>query len=364
MTAAVSDGERRRHRRLLVVRCGLAVVAIVAIVRTFGLGHDDMLAAAGRFARLDPTLVGAVLALEVVWAVALAATQRHAVRALSGDLSMRDALRISIAGFTLSRVVPGGGAAGGLFAMRELVRLRHRPAAAATALVASWAISITSLMVLVFGGLGIVALKGDVIGVPVASVVAALAVLASCGYAVLGALYHAPLRRRLTQAVTGAARRLPVSFDADELPRLFEGVADVDRRGRHLRHGFSWAVVGWTVDAAALWLVFAACGHRLSLIALVVGYGSANLLNSVPELTPGWLGVFEAAQSATFISLGVPAGVALASVLAYRMASFWLPTAAGVVPAVRSLARSRDAATADVTEGRPTRGRVSVEAGA
>ncbi|HSJ44329.1 MAG TPA: lysylphosphatidylglycerol synthase transmembrane domain-containing protein [Euzebyales bacterium] len=362
MTTAVSDGERRCHRRLLVVRCGLAVAAIMAIVRTFGLGHDDILAAADLFVRLDPTLVGVVLVLEAVWAVALAATQRHAVRALSGDLSLRDALRISMAGFTLSRVVPGGGAAGGLFAMRELVRLRHRPAGAATALVASWAISIISLGVLVFGGLGGVALNGDVIGVPVATVAATLAVLASVGCAVLGALYHPPLRRRLTQLVTGVARHLPVSLDADEVARLFEGAAD--RRRRHLGRGFRWAIVAWAVDATALWVVFAACGHRLSLTALVVGYGSANLLNSVPELTPGWLGVFEAAQSATFITLGVPAGVALAAVLVYRMASFWLPTAAGIVPAVRSLARSRDAATADVPDGPRRHQRVSVEAGA
>ena len=355
MTAAVSDGERRRHRRLLMVRFGLAVAAVVAIVRTFGLGHDDIRVAADRFVRLDPTHVGAVLALEVVWAVALAATQRHAVRALSGDLSMRDALRISMAGFALSRVIPGGGAAGGLFAMRELVRLRHRPAAAATALVASWAISMLGLVVLVFGGLGIVALVGEDIGVPVASVAAALAVLAASGCVVLAAVHRPPVRRRLTRAVSAAVGRLPVSMDPDELARLFEGAGDVDRRGRRLRHGFRWAIVGWTVDAAALWLVFAACGHRLSLTALVVGYGSANLLNSVPELTPGWLGVFEAAQSATFIGLGVPAGVALAAVLVYRMASFWLPTAAGVVPAVRSIARGRDPGSADVPDETPHR---------
>jgi hypothetical protein len=362
--AAVNGDERRRHRRLLVARCGLAVVAVATIVRTFGLGHDAILAAADRFVRLDAPLVGAVLALEVVWAVALACTQRHAVRALSGDLGLPDALRISMAGFTLSRVVPGGGAAGGLFAMRELVRLRHRPAAAATALVASWAISITSLVVLVFGGLAIAALNGDVFGVPVATVTAALAVLASCGCAVLGALHHPPLRRRLTRVVTGVTRRMPLRVDVDRLSGLSEDGGDGDCRGRHLRHGFCWAIAAWTVDAGALWLVFAACGHRLSLTALVVGYSSATVLNSMPELTPGWLGVFEAAQSATFISLGAPAGVALAAVLVYRMASFWLPTAVGIVPAVRSLARGRDQASAGMPDTPPTRRPVSVGTGA
>lgn len=359
MTAVVGDGGRRRHRPLLVVRCCLAVAAIAAIVRTFGLGHDAILAAADRFVRLDPTLVGAVLALEVIWAVALASTQRHAVRALSGDLGLPDALRISMASFTLSRVVPGGGAAGGLFAMRELVRLRHRPGAATTALVASWAVSMTSLVVLVFGGLTIVALNGDVIGVPLVTVATALAVLAFGGCAVLTALHHPPLRQRLTRGVTSVTHRMPSCVDVDRLAGLSEDGGDDDRRGRHLRHAFCWAIAAWTVDAGALWLVFAACGHRLSVTALVVGYGAATVLNSVPELTPGWLGVFEAAQSATFISLGVPAGVALAAVLAYRMASFWLPTAVGIVPAVRSLARSRDPASAEV----PTHPRVSVGVG-
>jgi uncharacterized membrane protein YbhN (UPF0104 family) len=185
--------------------------------------------------------MAAVLALEVVWAVTLAQTVRRAVMAVGGRLEHVQAQRISMAGFTLSRVVPGGGAAGGLFGMRELTRLGHPASVAVTAMTASWATTITSLAVLILGG--------------------------------------------------------------------------------------------------------------LIAVALLVGYGSANLLNSLPELTPGWLGVFEAALSATYISLGVPAGIAVAVVLVYRLASFWLPVAAGVVPAVRSLAASSSSPSPASTAG-------------
>jgi hypothetical protein len=158
------------------------------------------------------------------------------------------------------------------------------------------------------------------------------------------------MRRRLTALASGVLRRLPFGPEAATIERSLGNVAAQPDSGRYLRRSFAWAALSWICDAAALWLVFAACGHRLSLVALLVGYGSANLLNSIPELTPGWLGVFEAALSATYIGLGVPSGVAVAAVLIYRLASFWLPVAAGIGPAVRSFTARRDVADAPAPE--------------
>ena len=337
------DGSTARRRRRGALRWVVAALAVVMVARVGGLGRDEIAHAVALFADLDPRLMAGVVVLEVAWAVTLARTQRSAVLAVGGRIDRVQAQRISMAGFTLSRVVPGGGAAGGVFAMRELARLGHSAPTAVTAMVASWATSITSLAVLVLGGLLVVAGTGDLPGVQIGSAVAVLAGLALIGCVILRAVYHEGVRRRLVALVARPLARLPFGPDIRALERAFEGVGGSMGRGRHLRHSALWAAAAWLCDAAALWLVFAACGHRLSLAALLIGYGSANLLNSLPELTPGWLGVFEAALAATYVSLGVPAGIAVAAVLVYRLASFWLPVAAGVAPALRSLTATRRA---------------------
>jgi uncharacterized protein (TIRG00374 family) len=343
-----------RHRRppgwRTVLRWAVAAAAVVLVARAGGLGWDEISRATALFADLDLLPIAAVVLLEVAWAVTLAQTVRSAVLAVGGTVGHVQMQRISMAGFTLSRVVPGGGAAGGVFAMRELMRLGNPAAAAVTAATASWATTMTSLAVLVLGGLMVAGATGDIPGVSIAPAMLVLAVLALTGCVVLRALHSEPLRRRLTALITRVVRRLPFGPDVATVERALSSVGVPANSGRHLRRSFGWATVAWLCDAAALWLVFAACGYRLSLVALLVGYGSANLLNSIPELTPGWLGVFEAALSATYIALGVPSGIAVAAVLIYRLASFWLPVAAGVAPAVRSFtaARATPASGSDV----------------
>jgi hypothetical protein len=98
-----------------------------------------------------------------------------------------------------------------------------------------------------------------------------------------------------------------------------------------------WAAMSWLTDAAALWVMFLGFGVRLHPAVLLVGYGLANLINALPELTPGWLGVLETALAGAYAGLGVPVGVAVVAVLCYRLVSYWLPVAAGAGPALGML---------------------------
>lgn len=64
------------------------------------------------------------------------------------------------------------------------------------------------------------------------------------------------------------------------------------------------------------------------------------MINALPELTPGWLGVMESALALAYVALGVPAGIALMAVLAYRLLSYWLPVAVGLLPGLQMLGAS------------------------
>ena len=65
---------------------------------------------------------------------------------------------------------------------------------------------------------------------------------------------------------------------------------------------------------------------RPSLVLLA--YSAAGIVALFP-LTPGGLGIVEASLSGLLILAGVRAGYAVLAILAYRIASYWLPLLAG-----------------------------------
>ena len=63
---------------------------------------------------------------------------------------------------------------------------------------------------------------------------------------------------------------------------------------------------------------------------VLLAFVAAQVLTLVP-ITPGGLGFVEAGLTATLALVGVGAGPALVTTLAYRLISFWLPIPAGAV---------------------------------
>ncbi|WP_246141353.1 flippase-like domain-containing protein [Micromonospora olivasterospora] len=91
-----------------------------------------------------------------------------------------------------------------------------------------------------------------------------------------------------------------------------------------------------------LYLALLAVGHHLDLrllapaiLVCLVGEGVAT---AAP--TPGGLGATEAALASGLLLYGVAADTAVAAVLVYRLATFWLPALPGYV-ALRALLRRR-----------------------
>jgi uncharacterized membrane protein YbhN (UPF0104 family) len=150
---------------------------------------------------------------------------------------------------------------------------------------------------------------------------------------VILALGRPGFRARLVSGLSQIGSRLGVSASSRDWEERVTTPVSVHR----LFPLVGWAVLSWLADAAALWLMFLGFGVRLHPAVLLVGYGLANLINALPELTPGWLGVLESALAAAYAALGVPVGVAVVAVLCYRLVSYWLPVAAGVGPGLRML---------------------------
>jgi hypothetical protein len=73
-----------------------------------------------------------------------------------------------------------------------------------------------------------------------------------------------------------------------------------------------------------------AFGGSLSLDALLVAFGLANVLAAIPIL-PGGLGVVEATYLTTLVGFGIPRRVAAASIATYRSAQYLMPIAIGAL---------------------------------
>lgn len=330
-------GRRGRHwLRSVVMVASLVFVAVVV-----WQAWDEVASAAAVLRTVAFGVMALAMALQALAVLTLPFVYRAAVTAVGTPLGYRQSLQLSMGAFTLSRVLPGGGAAGAVWAARRLQRFGVPLATAGTAVILEGVLAMATLGVIVTAGTVAALLRGHVSGTTVAAAMAvALAFLIS-GWACVAVLQS----ERARSSVFALATRL-VPAATERLQRWHDALADLRRDlpgVRQLLPVVGWSTVNWIAEIAALWTVFAGLGIHMELGVLVVGYGVANLVTALPH-TPGGLGLVEAGMTGTYVALGTETSVALAGVLAYRLIAFWLPVLFGVPQYLRAPVTSRRAA--------------------
>jgi putative heme transporter len=120
----------------------------------------------------------------------------------------------------------------------------------------------------------------------------------------------------------------PAGDPAQVVSDIMHGLAAFKLNRRDASHIVLSAFRNWLFDLLCLALCVRAAGVRVPwwgiILAWAAGAGGASL-----NLTPGGLGVVEAALTGALVALGVPAAPALTAVLLYRIISFWLAIAIG-----------------------------------
>jgi uncharacterized membrane protein YbhN (UPF0104 family) len=114
--------------------------------------------------------------------------------------------------------------------------------------------------------------------------------------------------------------------------------------------GIIGALGYWAFDIATLWASLHAFGTPPPLATVVMAYFVGQLANVIP--LPGGVGGVEGGTIGALIAFGAQGSLAVLGVLAYRLISFWLPTAPGAVAYVRlrrTVARWRAAAVPATT---------------
>lgn len=253
------------------------------------------------------------------------------VRIAVPGLGWRLAAASQLAGNAITRLLPGGAAAGAAVTYRMWARRGIAPAAAATGLMVTSVVSSLTLFALPAGAL-LVAAGGAPVphGLLVVAAGAGATAVALGGFSALVLLNDSVAWRvqRLVKFAGRVVRRQGASPGASggwvaqraELRSLL---------GRRWRNALGAAVVNWGFDIAALVLALAAVGSRPHVSLVILAYVAGAVLGMIP-VTPGGLGFVEAGLLGGLGLAGVSTAQAVIAVLAYRIVSYWVPILVGL----------------------------------
>ena len=261
---------------------------------------------------------------ELVSLAAFAGMQVWLLRCGGVRIGLPRMLGVTFGAGAIASSIPAGPAFSSIFAYRQYRRGGADDAVALWTLVATLTCASLGLTVLATAGVLLAERQGasfDLIGVTIA--VFFVAVVASAVVwqrRIVVAIVTGAIR--ISQRLTGRPKR-----DSRELLHgLLGRLKTVHLDFGDLAGAMGWALANWILDCGCLVCCFLAVGARVPWHGLLLAYGAAQLAANLP-ITPGGLGVVEGSLAALLVAYGVATGPALATVLLYRIVSFW-----GLVP--------------------------------
>lgn len=283
-----------------------------------------------RLSTLNPGWFTACLAAELISFTCNFALQRLAL----GTRAWFPVVTAGLTGNAVSNSLPGGSAAGAAVQFHMLTTAGFDTDTAVGGLTAFSLLEVGGLL-----ALPIVALPAILAGVPVSRGLAhtgLLGIAAFVLYAVFGVIVMRadwPLATvgRVAQSVWNRVtrgHRQPVSGLDKRLLDERDTIRGV--LGEHWRQAVVLTVGRLGFDYGCLLAALRATGAEPQPSLVLLAYSAAGIIALFP-ITPGGLGIVEASLSGLLILAGVRAGYAVLAILAYRIASYWLPLLAGPV---------------------------------
>jgi uncharacterized protein (TIRG00374 family) len=325
--AASIDAARPLSRKsvvrsaLVIAVAGLAIYLVLPkLIAVFG--------AWPRLSTLNPVWFAVALAAELLSFTCNFALQKLALR----TSAWFPVVTAGLAGNAVTNSLPGGEAAGAAVQFGMLTTAGFDTGTAVGGLAAFSLIGIGGLL-----ALPVFALPAILAGVPVSPGLAHTALLGIAGFAAFAVFGEIVLRADWPLAAAGrAAQRLRNWATRGRRPP----VTGLDRRLLDQRDTIRgvldrkwWQAALLTAgrlgfDYGCLLAALCATGASPQPSLVLLAYAAAGIVALLP-LTPGGLGIVEASLSGLLVLAGVRAGYAVLAILAYRIASYWLPLLAG-----------------------------------
>jgi hypothetical protein len=230
---------------------------------------------------------------------AVARSQRRLLRAGGAHLPLGSVMAVTYAGNAVSVSLPlAGPQIGAAFSFRQFNRRGIDSAVVAWALAVSGVIS--SLAFATVLGLGALLSHRDATLAAPAAVVALVPAVVT-----IVALRSSTVRRGLNRALTVVARVVRRPGLASSLDSFLDRLVSVRLPRLQYVEVFGLAVWNWMADCLCLDASLMAAGATPHLSRVLLAYGIAMTVGSF-SVTPGGLGVVEAALTVTLVSAGWP----------------------------------------------------------
>ena len=323
----MADQETRppaRRRTGTIVAGALSVLVLVAVFVFVFPRFADYGQALDQIASMAPEWIALLVIASVVNIVVYPFTE---IAAIPG-LAYRAAFMSRQAAFTISNVVPGGGAVAVAtqYAILAGYRVPAARAAAAVSADGAWTYLITLAAPSI--ALGLLLIEGDsVAGFRLAAVIGLVVVVASVA-AIAVVLRSESGARRIGRWLQGPANRVfailhrPAPDVTGPVLQFHENAAEmVGERWRSLTVTNVAAQFAPIVVLAAALAGLGVLPAPVTPIECFAAYSIALLLTMFP-LTPGGLGTVDAALVALLVGFGADASVALAADLVWRLVWF------------------------------------------
>ncbi|MGY5051496.1 lysylphosphatidylglycerol synthase transmembrane domain-containing protein [Streptomyces sp. 900105755] len=297
-----------------------ALVGLAAAL--FALSRRRELAEAYHLiARVRPFGVVVAMAFEALSVLCFAAVPRWLLRTGGVRWSVGRMTCTTMAANALAGAFPGGAAFSAAWLLRYLSRRGAGQVLAVAVVVTAGVASALSLLLLLAIGVLLSGPAGpDTVVRPVVTV---LLIALTAGTTILGLCGFAPVRRALRRVWRAACRRSGWARRVEtDLAGLADQVRSVEPRVWPWLWPLAFALLNWSSDVACLAASMWALGVPVPWRGLLLTYTITQIVGSL-RLTPGNLGIAEAALSALLVVYGLPPGQAIASVLLYRVVSYW-----------------------------------------
>jgi uncharacterized membrane protein YbhN (UPF0104 family) len=310
-----------------LLRAGVSVLTVAAFVVLVVGRRTALTKSLGRIGHPQWSWIALGIALEGSSMATFAMMQRRLLRVGGRRVGTGPMMATILAANALSVSVPvAGPELGAAFTFRRFKEQgADTPLAGWTLLVGGIASWFGAVVVLAAGG----ALSGNVVVTVLAGLLASFA-----GLALWVGVGRTRLRFVVTRSVAWGIRCVsrflsrPVHDPAAAVNGWIEELGSLRPSKAEWGKVGGLGLANWLTDIGVLAMSILALGGAVPWRSLLLIYGLATLIGSL-GITPGGLGLVEGTLCLGLVSTGLPAALALAAVLLYRLVSFWLVMATG-----------------------------------
>ena len=329
LAARIEDEKSRSLSWQTVVKRAVAVlVAGVTIYLVFPV-ITEVFAAWPRLSTLNPWWIFGSVVAEIGHFICTFGLQRLALRTKHWFPVITSVL----AGNAISLIMPGGAAVGAAVQFRMLSASGQDTTSTVGGLAAASLLGVGGLLALPAFALPVI-----LAGAPASRGLVNTAILGAIAFAVFAAFgavllaYDTPLRwtgRSVQRLRNWVLRKRPPLEGLDRT--LVAQRNDIRQAlGRQWWQAVLYTAGRLAFDYLCLLMALKATGASPRPSLILVAYAVAGVIAMIP-VTPGGLGIVEASLTGLLVLAGVDSSQAVLATLAYRIASYWLPLAAGPV---------------------------------